>query len=217
MSKIIDSLVQTSIDSKNYAGVILARLHFSPIVRYANTYQPIYWDEGTPVGEVPYLGLGNLAGISVLPETNELGSQTIQLTLSGIPASAITEAFSDEYLGKPVFIWYATLDKDTYAVEGGQTGPVLVFAGRMDFASLEFGDTCTITVNATSRLADWDRPRGGRFNHTYQTRHVDINDTGFKYVQALQNRAISWGSVSLEDAGGPTTPQNDGLNGLNRF
>jgi len=212
VSKIIDSLVQTSIDSKNYTGVVLVKMHFDPIVRVCSSYQTIYWDEAGG-GELEYTGLGNLASISVLTESGELGAQTIQLTLSGVPADTVTDIFSDEYINQPVYIWYGTLDPDTYAVEGGQNGPVLIFAGRMDFGSVEFGKAATITVNATSRLADWDRPRGGRFNHAYQTRHVDSNDFAFRYVQKLQNKPISWGGVTIQDPGsggvGPGGPGDE--------
>lgn len=200
MIKSVNATVQASLDSESLAGVVLAKLDFSPVVRYTNAYQSIYWDEGA--GEVEYIGLGNFASMSVLNETSELGATTIQLTLSGIPNASITDIFSNEYIGKPLHVWYATLNKDTYAVEGGQAGPVLMFAGRMDFGNIEFGETATITVNATSRLADWERPRGGRFNHAYQTRHVDANDLGFKHVQGLQDKIIGWGGVTVGDPGG---------------
>jgi hypothetical protein len=200
VSKIVDSLVQASIDSKNYSGVMLAKMFFNPIYRYSNSYQNIYWDEAGG-GELEYTGLGNLVSVSILNESNELQAQTIQLTLSGIPNSVITDAFSTEYQGKPVFLWYATLDKATYAVEGGQDGPVLIFAGLMDYMDIEFGKTATVTLNCTSRLADWERSRGGRFNESYQQTYVDLTDTGFEYVQAIQNVAVSWGSVTLADPG----------------
>lgn len=200
MSKIIDSLVQSALDSNNFSGVILARLHFSPEQRYCNAAQSIYWDEaGT--GEEEYIGLGNLANMSVLNESSEIGAVTVQLSISGIPNNTITDIFSDEYIGQPIYIWYATIDPDTLAVQGGQSGPVLIFAGRMDYGTFDFGQTATITVNATSRLADWERPRGGRFNHAYQQRHVDPTDLGFRYVLPLQDKPISWGGVTISDPG----------------
>jgi len=204
MTKIIDSLVQASIDSKNYAGIILCRAHYDDVLRIANTYQSIYWDEGS--GEVEYLGAGDLASIAAVPETNELAAQNIQLTLSGIPNQYITDAFSDDYSGKPVYLWYATLNKETYAIEGGSSGPVLFFAGRMDNSTIEFGKTATITLNATSRLADWERPHGGRYNHAYQTMYVDPTDDAFKYMLGLQNKAITWGANTIVDPEGTDTP-----------
>lgn len=201
MSKIIDSLVQATLDSKSFAGVVLARLHFDPEQRYCNAYQSIYWDEGSPNGEQEYIGLGHLASISVLTESSELQAQTIQLTLSGIPNESITDVFGTSYINKAVYLWYATLDSDTYAVEGGTSGPVLVFAGRMDNAEIEFGESATINLNATSRLADWERARGGRYNHTYQQRYIDDTDVGFEYVREIQNKPVSWGGVTLSDPG----------------
>jgi len=198
MSKIIDSLVQATLDSREFSGVLLAKLDFTPNLRYNNSYQTIYWDEaGT--GEEEYLGVGNLGAISVLTETSELGSQSIQLSLSGIPATSITDVFSTEYIGKPCYLWYAVLDTDTYAVQSGQNGPILVFAGRMDFADIQFGDTCEITVNATSRLADWERQRGGRFNQSYQQRRIDPTDNAFNYVQGIQNKPLIWGAIGIGD------------------
>lgn len=199
-NKVIDSIVQNTLNDPSFPAVLLCRLHFSPILRYTNAYQTIYWDEeGT--GDEPYLGIGNLGSVSSLTESSEIQAQTIQLTLSGIPAQHITDVFSTDYIGKPVFLWLATLDTDTYAVEGGADGPVLIFAGRMDYADIVFGKTAEITVNATSRLADWERSRGGRFNHSYQTRRIDSTDRGFRYIQALQNKPISWGGHSLQDRG----------------
>jgi hypothetical protein len=201
MSKNIDAGVLADINSKNYAGIILCRLHFSPVLRYCNSAQSVYWDESGG-GEQEYVGVGNLASMSVLTETGELSAVTIQLSLSGIPNTAITDVFSDEYSGKPVYIWYGTLNPNTYAIEGGQNGPVLVFAGQMDYCNLEFGETATITLNATSRLADWDRARGGRFNQGYQKQYVDPTDTGFRYVNALQTTEIAWGGSSIFDPDG---------------
>lgn len=207
--KTIDSLVQAALDTKNFSGVILAQLHFDPILRYNSSYQTIYWDESGG-GDQPYLGLGHLASISVLSETNELAAQTIQLKLSGIPNNAITDAFSDEYVGKPCYLWYATLDTSTYAVQGGQTGPVLMFAGRMDYANVEFGNEASITINVTNRLADWERARGGRFNQGYQQQRIDPKDQGFKYVQGIQNKPITWGAITISDAGTPDPSDQDG-------
>lgn len=204
--KTIDSLVQASIDGKNYPGVILARLGFSTTQRYCNAYQTIYWDEDGG-GEEAYLGLGHLASMSFLSETSELSAVTIQLSLSGIPNSTITDAFSNDYRGNPVEIWYGTLDKETYAVEydtNPEDGPVLVFRGSMDFCNIEFGESASVTLNATSRLTDWERPRGGRFNHPYQTTYVDATDDGFEYVEKLQDQIISWGAYVIGDGGGST-------------
>jgi hypothetical protein len=118
----------------------------------------------------------------------------------------ITDIYSNDYIGKPAYIWYATLDPDTYAVQfespnTAEDGPILIFAGLMDFGTIEFGETATITVNVTSRLADWERARGGRFNHAHQQTYVDANDLGFEYVEGLQDKPIGWGGIVIADPG----------------
>lgn len=202
MIRTIDGVAQAFINSGEITGVILARLHFGPsnIYRYCNAYQSIYWDEaGT--GEVEYTGVGNLASISPITETGELAAQTIQVSLSGIPNQHITDIFSNDYINQPIYIWYGILNSDTYAIYGGQTGPILLYAGLMDFGVVEFGETATITVNATSRLADWERPRGGRFNLANQQTYVDPTDLGMRYIETLQNVPIAWGGHSLQNPG----------------
>lgn len=205
MSKIIDSLVQASLDSKDFAGLLLARFHFdSPIgtLRFTNAQQSIYWDEeGT--GEVEYIGLGNLAQVNPVPETSELSNSSMGFSLSGIPNNTITGIFDKSlYQNKPCYLWYGTLDKETFAVQGGQTGPILIFAGLMDFATFSFGQNAAINLVATSRLADWERPRGGRFNESYQRTYVDPTDNGFRYVKPLQSKEIRWAGQSAADPGG---------------
>lgn len=207
MSKVIDSLVQSELDSKDFVAVMLAKFDFVPDTphlgpfRFCNAYQTIYWDEeGT--GEVAYTGLGNLAGVAVVPETNELSNITMQFTLSGIPSNLITGIFDrTAYQNRACYLWYGLLDKQTFAVQGGQTGPVLIFAGLMDYCTFEFGKTASISLTASSRLADWERPRGGRYNESYQRTYVDSTDSGFKYVKPLQSKEIRWAGRNAADPG----------------
>lgn len=208
MSKVIDSIVQNEIDGKDFVGVVLARLHwdtdtpYNGPLRLCNAYQNIYWDEaGT--GEEEYIGLGHMAQLSPVPESNELAAQQLQLTLSGIPSYLITDIFAkDAYQNNPCYIWYGLLDKQTYAVQGGQNGPVLIFAGLMDYCTFEFGQQATIQLTVSSRLTDWERPRGGRYNDSHQRNYVDPTDSGFKYVVPLQSKEIRFGGASAADPGG---------------
>lgn len=219
MSKTIDSLVQGQIDSKDFVGVMLARFHWDSAsphngpLRFCNAQQSVYWDEaGT--GEQEYLGLGNMAQVAAVPETTELSSIQMQFTLSGIPNNLITGIFDKSaYQNKPCYVWYALLDKQTFAVEGGQTGPILVFAGLMDFCSFEFGQTASISLIASSRLADWERPRGGRYNESHQRTYVDPTDSGFRFVKPLQAKEIRWGGATAADPGGGDWASGGGSGG----
>jgi hypothetical protein len=219
MSKTIDTLVQNQLDSKDYAAVLLARFHwdagtphFGPL-RLTNAMQNIYWDE-EGAGEEEYIGLGNLVSVSPIPEVTELSGISMQFTLSGIPNNLVTGVFDkDAYQNNPCYVWYAVVDKQTYAVEGGQTGPILVFAGLMDYCTFEFGQTATINLTASSRLADWERPRGGRYNQSYQQNYIDASDYGFEWVKPLQDLEIRFGGSSVLDPGGGSDLGGGGSSG----
>ena len=207
MSKIIDSLVQQDLDSKDYAAVLLARFHFeSPIntLRYTNAPQNIYWDEGSPAGEVEYQGLGNLVSIDSVTETADIAANTMNFTLSGISSTNLNVTLDRLlYQNKACYLWYGLLDKQTYAIQGGQTGPILIYRGLMDYANITMDQQeITISLNTSSRLTDWEKAKGGRFNHEYQKRYVDSTDEGFKYVVPLQGKEIMWAGKSASDPGG---------------
>jgi hypothetical protein len=206
MSKIIDSTVQSLIDGKHYGAVLLGQFDFgdsSGPLKLNHTPQTIYWDdEGN--GEVAYLGIGKLGSISTLTETNELGAVQVQFTLSGIPGEYITKAFSDDYRNRSVFLWYGILDTETYAIKGGTSGPILIYAGLTDYCDISFGQTANITLHTSSRLSDWDRARGGRYTDVYQKTYIDETDCGFKRVIPLQNVDIPWGDYVSRAGGGST-------------
>ena len=57
---------------------------------------------------------------------------------------------------------------------------------------IDVGATATITVNAESRLADWDRPRVRRYNHEDQ--QIDYpGDMGFEFVPQMATKELRWG------------------------
>jgi len=194
MSKILSTAVETLIESGDIATCMLARLHFSNSTypsRYANAGQDIYWDEAG-AGEEVYQAVGNLGSIEALAETDELQLQTIQLTLTGIKPETINHAMFANHAGNPAFIWRAILDKDTFAVIGD---PVLMFAGRMDFLTISLGETAAVSIQVISRLSDWEKTKGGRFNTAYQITYVDPTDQGFQYLPSLVNKNLTWGDA----------------------
>lgn len=209
--KDIDTSVAAELASNSYVGVYLARLECDTptgFLRYSTAFQNIYWDD-LGGGEEAYLGTGLLAAIQPLTETGELGAIQVAITLAGLPAqgqletpngmeSIIKTSFSRDYRLKPAYIYYAVLDTDTYSVIGE---PILIFTGLMDQMHINIEGTMAITLTMTARLADWERTRGGRYNHHYQRRYVDPTDTAFKFVEGLADRELMWGGKSIADPG----------------
>jgi len=209
VSKTVETIVQNTLESNEITGAHLIRFDFGVVTteypdgiyRVTDASQDIYWDE-EGAGEKLYEGVGGLLQIAPLSESSELGALQFQLVLGGIEPERLALALTENYSGRPIFIYYATIDPETIAVQGGQTGPILMTAALMDHMNIEFGELATITVNLTSRLADWERARGGRYTNEHQQSYVDPNDRAFEYVVSLQRREVNWGGYTSSGGGG---------------
>ena len=222
MSRTIDQVVKAVLDnSGNIPYTILVRAEFrnldipfptfpDGIVRFTMSGQSVYWNEDG-VADREYVGVGNLLNISQVEEGTALQDYTLQIALSGIPIDSeiIPAVKNAKYKNGRLIIYLAVLD-DEYNVlynTDEAEGPIMLFAGRMDTMQISLGKEATIAVNAASRLSDWERTRGGRYNSATQNRYYDFNlldpahawyqstpDKGFDYVESLKNKEVWWGS-----------------------
>lgn len=136
-----------------------------------------------------WLGVGEYANISAIPETVDVIAAGIKLSLSGIPSSLINMALTDLSQGKPARIWLITLDASGNVI----ADPYQVFAGHVDVPVVnEAAETATIEISVENGLIDLHRPRFRRYTPADQK--VDYPyDQGFNYVAQLQQATISWG------------------------
>lgn len=223
MSRVIDDLVKAVLDNNSnipYTILVRAELRDSAIsippwndniLRFTMSGHSIYWDElGT--GDVEYIGAGNFLQISQVEEGTELQAYGLNITLSGIPIvpELVPEIKNARYKNGRLSVYLAVLDSNYNIVHDGvaQTGPILLFSGRMDTMQINLGKEASINVTAVSRMADWERPRGGRFNSANQNRYYDFSlpkhadkplwtqgtrDKGFDYVESIRYKEIYWG------------------------
>lgn len=191
MSKIIDQEMIDMINTGQARFSVLVRMDFEDeIFRFSNSINSIYWEENESEGVVEYVGLGGVIEISSAEEITELQANTLDLTISGIDRDALADVLNVKYKARPVFMYAAPISSDGVTL---LASPVLFFAGRMDHFTVSIGKEAVLRVSITSRLADWERERGGRFNHTYQQGYVDSTDMGFEYVDSVQGMEIYWG------------------------
>lgn len=222
MSRVIDDLVKTVLDDNSnipYTILVRAELRDSAILippwndnilRFTMSGHSIYWDE-LGAGDVEYIGAGNFLQISQVEEGTDLQAYTINITLSGIPIvpQLVPEIKTARYKNGRISIYLAVLDSNYNIIHDGvsQRGPILLFSGRMDTMQISLGKEARISVDAVSRMADWERPRGGRFNSPNQNRYYDFSlsknigkpwaqlarDRGFDYVDTIRYKEIYWG------------------------
>ena len=215
MARTIDSAVEAIINADVSKLVMLIKLGIDggTYLRLNTSKISVYWNEGS--GEEEYLGAGAILDLGGAEEGTELQSYGMDFTISGIPQEYINDAINLNWKNNPLITYLAALDTDN-SVISGTNGPVVMFAGRVDNSTIKLGETATIGISATSRLADWERPRGGNFSTAHQTaRYAKLEgleswwaepDDGFAYVEALKGKDLFWGgkhqSIGFGSTGG---------------
>lgn len=169
-------------------GAILVELEWpSGTVRTWNGYSDLSWDSKT------WVGVGHLGGISEIGES-PTERNGVQLTLSGVPSSVISQALENNSQGKPARIWFGKF-------EAGVFDAVRCFEGVIDVCSIDGeAENRMVTVMLEKELYD-DRSAARRYTHEDQ--QLDYpGDLGLEYVAALANRQFTWGRTTVSPAGG---------------
>ncbi len=137
-----------------------------------------------------YIGAGDLLSFSRIEETSNLKAIGMAAILSGIPSSIISIALAEDYMGRPVTIWFGSLSSTGALI----ADPEPIFAGLIDIVPIEdAGDTATIQIQAENRLVRLEESRVRRY--TPEDQAIDYSgDKGLDFVVALNDdRAVIWG------------------------
>ena len=187
MSRAFTSAMQTALASGAIAPVIFVSMDFeSGFVRVWSGYGTITW------GGYTWVGGGQLMALGQVEETKALEAMSLTLSLSGVPSSIVSVAYSDFSQGRPVIVWLGLMTIETGAIIAD---PAQIFAGRMDTISdQDEGQTATISVTAESNLADLDRLRVRYFTDQDQKR-LFPSDASLRFVPAIQDTPIFWGTA----------------------
>ena len=144
-----------------------------------------------------YIGAGSLLTISSMEETTELASNGVVVSISGMDATVVNLALTENYQNRPITIFLGYVMGGTNEV----AGTITLFKGRM--TSLVINDTPTgssVTIDSESRLVDLDRP--SHFRYTKESQNfLHSGDTSLNRVSSLQDKQIVWGKTS-ENADG---------------
>ena len=168
----------------------------------------VVWKNGVTrvhsgLGEVAYegqtfLGIGDLGKVSIIKQQSGESPSRLNLTLSSFDDSVRGEALSARYVGQPVKLWLATLDRD-YQIEASQ----MVWHGAISDGGVVVGANNKINLTVSNRLEDWDKARADRYtDESHQSRHP--GDRFFIYVPVMAEYPIYWGSdkasIPLKDS-----------------
>ena len=183
MSRSITTATNAAAKGEIARPVLLVEMDFqSGIVRLNSSVRDIAY-----AGYV-YYGTGEFGDVSNVEDGTDMKARGITLTLGGIAPSMISLFLGEQYQGRPCRLYLALLDSNFVMI----VDPVEVFSGKLDSATMEIGQTGTITVTAEAELADWNRPRvSRRTNEDQAKRHP--GDTGLFWVDKTISASFKWG------------------------
>ena len=135
-----------------------------------------------------FTGSGNLLSIGGLGEVKDLSAKGLDLTLTGIPDSAISLALQEPYQRRICRV---------YIGEQSVSDVTEVFSGKMDKMSIsDSGEDSIIKLSVESKLVEPERNSGWRYtDENHQSRYS--GDTFFSYVASLQDKQVAWGRKSV--------------------
>jgi len=141
------------------------------------------------VNSETYTGAGSLLSISGVEEDLELKSSGLTIALSGMDATVLDYALTENYQNRPVTLFLG------FQMGGSNesAGELTLFKGRMTTLNItDTPDGATVTIDCENRLVDLDRPSNLRYTVESQE-FLHSGDTGFNRVQSLADKQIAWG------------------------
>ena len=155
-----------------------------------------------------FSGVGELGSIETVEENIEVIARSVTLTVSGLDASLLGEALSEDYQNRTVTIYLATINPDAGLLI---SSPEIIWEGRMNqqTVTLSRGEA-TITITCEHRLRR--EPRIARYTDADQ-KQVFSNDRFFDLVPNIEGYVSKWGSRDVGYSGPGFNPRNPGSGG----
>lgn len=184
MSRGLSTNNQAAADADIIAPILFAELDFSGgFVRTHSAVGTITW------GGYDWLGVGTFGSVSAIEDSAELQRQTMSYTLNGIPSAMMSIVLGETYQGRSATLYLGFIDRTTGVLTDT---PVLVALGKMDVASIDQGETLSVTVTAESRVSAWDRPVVRHYTNAEQIARF-TGDKGLEFIDQASRKEIFWG------------------------
>lgn len=135
------------------AAAVVGALYLVQMDFAGGTLYYTNWPHDVVVGAQTYTGLGTLGAVSPIRESEDGGSQTVDLELSQVNVSMLALALGNvaNYQDRAVRIYLALTDS-AFVISGD---PVRRFSGYMDVVSVKRdGESAKIMMRCTSGGAD---------------------------------------------------------------
>jgi hypothetical protein len=165
--------------------VFFAQIQFKSKTEYVCTLGGSYlWNGQT------WLGLGSVAGIGISMEDIEVNASGLTVTLSGISDDLLGESLADIQLLAPATVWVALMDENLNMIGT----PAVYFGGIVGAPEVLMGtETSTIALQLETHMVRMQIGQHKRYTAADQ-RLIYPDDTGFNWVEQLNDLALRWGN-----------------------
>jgi hypothetical protein len=188
------SPLRDEIYRSNVFSVDLIELHF-PTARYLCS-GPYSISVDTPTapnaGVNVYTAQGDFMSFDGVAEDFDVKVGKLSVTVSGLNSDILADVTSPVCIGKRVVLYRVFLNLTTGAVVGD---PVCLFDGQVNNTSVvESARSCTISIDAASLFADFERTSGRKTNNDSNWVFQGFKfDTTFEKSGILKNTEVLWG------------------------
>jgi hypothetical protein len=184
VSRDLVTATATAAQQDTIIPVWLVKLEFDSGNVCLSTYDgPLTWNGDT------YIGAGAIGSISPVDEDTELARSTLTMQLRGLPDDIIAIVHDEYFQGRRATTRQGYLDQNTRQLVGD---PAIYHRGRMDTATVDEADTCSVTLSVESRFAAWDSAKVRRYNDADQQSKYP-GDLGMEFVEQA-TRGTVYGS-----------------------
>ena len=206
MTRSLSAANLTHIDSGHTHPVLMGKFLFDGGSVFAHT------GLGTIVFESNnYLGIGNLAGVAGLEETEGIVPAPVKVSLNGLDSSLVLEALDSANFGSKVTLYIGYRNDDGTLI----ADPWAFYKGRVENAALIRGQDNSITITIQHDLAILNRTIGTKYTYEEQQRKFS-GDLAFEKIAQMElvGTDLLWGALPsrIGTGGGgrfpgPRTPQ----------
>ena len=179
----LSSAMQAALTARTLQPAIMADLTFKSGTEYVWIGRgSLTWNGNT------YQGVGNLGGIGTITETTTVMAAGTNVSLSGVDPTLYADSLADIVTGQPAKIWFACLNGSTVI------DAMLWFSGLIDIPTVTEGpDDIAISIALESKLVNLQRANRKLYTAAEQRRKYPT-DSGFNWVEQLQDTANIWGA-----------------------
>lgn len=178
----LSTAMTNAITARLIQPAILAQLTFKSGTSYVWTGTgSLTWNGNT------FKGVGALGSVGTITECTTVQAAGTSVGLCGIDPTLYADSIADIVTGSPAKIWLACLNGNTVI------DTLLLFSGLIDIPTVtEGGDDIAISIALESKLVNLQRANRKLYTAAEQRRKYPT-DSGFNWVEQLQDTANLWG------------------------